>query len=150
MRSLSTGLAFLKTEWFLSSAVASGAKSEKAQPVVRANAYVCHASCRATSRASHTHGSPVTFGKDSFRMKPKRLEEIIARGKMRYILLYGVLGWGLSTAALGTCWSYYTNEKMSTADVVRPFVIFSMGGVLWGAFMWSFIQKKHRDAQSAG
>ncbi len=82
-------------------------------------------------------------------MKPNRLEEIIARGKKRYVLLHGVLGWGLLTAALFTGWSLYTKERMSTFEVVVPFLIFPIGGAAWGACMWSVLQKKYRDAQVA-
>jgi len=38
---------------------------KKAEPVVRANADICHDLCRATDRASCRRGSPVTFGKKS-------------------------------------------------------------------------------------
>ena len=74
-----------------------------------------------------------------------RLASIVGLGKWRYILLYGVLGWGLSTAALVTFISYFLKEKMSTAGMVRPFFILPLAGIFWGMFMWSFLKKKHDD-----
>ncbi len=74
-----------------------------------------------------------------------RLARIVSLGKRRYILLYGVLCWGLSTAALVACIAYFMAEKMSTAEMVRPFFIFPIAGVFWGMFMWSILKKKHDD-----
>ena len=72
-----------------------------------------------------------------------RLAKIIALGKKRYILLHGMLGWGLLTASLVTIWSFYTKEKMTTAEVIIPFVVFPIGGIFWGAWMWSIMKKKY-------
>ena len=77
-------------------------------------------------------------------MKPnERRAKTIALGRRRYILFHGVLGWGLLTALLFTGWSFYSEESISTVDVVIPFIVFPFGGIFWGAFMWSFLKKQH-------
>ena len=79
-------------------------------------------------------------------MKPnERLAKTIALGRNRFVLFRGVLGWGLLTALLFFGWSCYSEESMSTLEVVIAFIVFPLGGIFWGAFMWSFL-KKQRDA----
>ena len=57
-------------------------------------AYVCHASCRATSRASRTHGSPETFGKSCMLSQHKSLR-LLVQGAIYAALLGGVLRAGV-------------------------------------------------------
>jgi len=75
-----------------------------------------------------------------------KLEKAFALGKKRYIVRYGVLGWGLSTAALFAAWTCYSKASFRLVDIIVPFFLFPIGGIVWGGFMWSFIKKKHDQA----
>ena len=67
----------------------------------------------------------------------------------RFILYFGVLGWGLFTALVFTAWNLQTKPRMSTTEMIIPFVTFPLAGMLWGAAMWSFT-KKQRERPIAG
>ena len=73
---------------------------------------------------------------------------MIRLGRARYILYFGVLGWGLLTATLFTAWNLYTKKGLGAAEMIIPFVVFPLGGLLWGAAMWS-VMKKQRERGSA-
>jgi hypothetical protein len=75
-----------------------------------------------------------------------KLEKTFALGKKRYIVRYGVLGWGLSTAALFAVWTCYSKGGVRPFDIILPFIIFPIVGIAWGALMWSFLKKKHDQA----
>ncbi len=75
--------------------------------------------------------------------KQDKLTKIIALGKTRYIVQYGVLGWGLATAALFSAWMCYSKGSVRPVDVIAPFILFPLGGIGWGAFMWNYFKKKH-------
>lgn len=70
-------------------------------------------------------------------------------GRTRFILYFGVLGFGLLAATLFVAWSLYTKEDLSMAQLIIPFIAFPLSGVAWGAVMWSFFSKaskqEHRD-----
>jgi hypothetical protein len=78
-----------------------------------------------------------------------KLTKLIALGKTRYVVRYGVLGWGLGTAALFTAWTCFSKESIRTVDVVLPVVLFPLGGIVWGSFMWAAMKKKHADATAS-
>jgi len=63
----------------------------------------------------------------------------------RYILYFGVLGWGLFTAVIFTAWNLHTKPKMSATEMIVPFVIFPLAGILWGVAMWSFTKKRREQ-----
>ena len=78
-----------------------------------------------------------------------KLDKTFALGKKRFVVRYGVLGWGLSTAALFAVWTFYSKGSVRPLDVLLPFILFPVGGIAWGALMWSFLKKK-RDHALAG
>ena len=63
-------------------------------------------------------------------------------GKTRYILIHGVLGWGLLTASLFSIWTFFTKGNITTAEIVVAFVLFPISGLFWGASMWSRLKRK--------
>ena len=75
-----------------------------------------------------------------------RTARIITLGKKRFIVLYGVLGWGLLTAALFTAETFYFKGRVDGTDIVIPFILFPMGGLFWGAFVWSLAKKRYDDS----
>jgi hypothetical protein len=70
-------------------------------------------------------------------------------GRRRFVLLYGVLGWGVSTAILFSLWQGYADGWDGFVfKLITALVLFPLGGVLWGRFMWWFMERKHRGAVS--
>ena len=72
-----------------------------------------------------------------------RLAKRIARGKAHFIVMHGVLVWGLVTAVLFISWNLYTKKSLSTSEIVWPFIAFPLGGVLYGAMMWSIMKNRY-------
>ncbi|HIY69955.1 MAG TPA: hypothetical protein H9827_00640 [Candidatus Luteimonas excrementigallinarum] len=73
-----------------------------------------------------------------------RWAAIREKGALRFILIYGVLGWGVGTAVVftGLMW------LMGDADVGRIFrfaaLAFPIGGLAWGAIMWWVTERMYR------
>ena len=68
----------------------------------------------------------------------EKWRKIQTHGKLRFVLLRGVLGWGLPTAILTRVADFYLFKEADTAPswLVTP-LIFSVGGYLFGLLMWS-------------
>lgn len=81
-------------------------------------------------------------------LRAQRLERTLAQGRTRFILLRGVLGWGLTT---GVAWSVLTSLTLedSNLGVALPLalIMFPLGGYFWGAFMWRFLTKQNAKRQ---
>lgn len=75
------------------------------------------------------------------------MAKVIAQGKWRFILVIGVLFWGLSSATLVSILTYFFKTDASASDFVRPFVIFPPMGILWGAAMWSWNKRRFAISQ---
>ncbi|MBK9989223.1 MAG: hypothetical protein IPP19_00425 [Verrucomicrobia bacterium] len=67
----------------------------------------------------------------------------LALRRRRFIIRFGVIGWGLTTAVLFTAWTAYSKENVRTLDLVLPFILFPIGGIAWGYFMWAFLMWRH-------
>ena len=65
-------------------------------------------------------------------------------GRTRFILYFGVLGFGLLSATLFVSLSLDTKEDLSTAQIVIPFIAFPLSGVAWGAVMWSILSNSSK------
>lgn len=80
-------------------------------------------------------------------LQAQRLERTIAQGRTRFILVRGVLGWGVTTAVL---WSVLmaTSEGWSPwSTLPTALALFPIGGYFWGAFMWRSFVKKHAESR---
>jgi hypothetical protein len=71
-----------------------------------------------------------------------RIEAIIKQGRTKYVILNGVIGWGLLTATLFVIWTYFTKTQISPKDVIIPFILFPIGGIFWGLFMWHYFKRR--------
>ena len=96
------------------------------------------------------------FGKDKMKNN-SRLACIVEGGRTRYILEHGVFGWGLLSGFLVAAWTCYSQDGLTKSEFFRPFIIFPVGGIFWGAFMWSFwkrqfekqlLEQTNKDAES--
>ncbi len=72
-------------------------------------------------------------------------------GMKRYILVHGALRWGVSTALIYRILLTLTTEGLSLGKLARGFfsintlyalVIFSIVGLMWGLFMWKWIERE--------
>lgn len=69
--------------------------------------------------------------------RARRRERMIARGRKSFILRYGVLMWGVSTALLFALFQGYSQGWDSLPLWLGiSFVVFPIGGWVWGAAMW--------------
>ncbi|KAB3532468.1 hypothetical protein [Alkaliphilus serpentinus] len=87
-------------------------------------------------------------------MDNKQRENLIKaynKGKTKYILQHGVLSWGVSTAIIYRILVSLFNIGFSfsaikrglfSLDTLYAIPLFSIGGLLWGIFMWKIIEKK--------
>jgi len=67
----------------------------------------------------------------------ERLRKIRSRGRGHFILWYGVLVWGVSTAVLSSLLMGWLKTDRTFFDYApTAFVIFPIAGVFWGASMW--------------
>lgn len=70
-------------------------------------------------------------------------EEKRAHGKGNYILLYGVIGWGVTVAVLISIINLLTGEP-TLLDFVLNFVFFPLGGLFWGWFTWKYMENNYQ------
>ncbi len=77
----------------------------------------------------------------------KKWEKIRNKGKMRFILVNGVVYWGVFTALL---WSFFM-AKMSGTPFLSYFcvaiIMFPVGGLAFGFLVWKMSEKKYLTAK---
>ncbi|MDE2427150.1 MAG: hypothetical protein KGM99_00380 [Burkholderiales bacterium] len=88
----------------------------------------------------------------NFFSKEKRLQRWAntrRKGLWRFILMNGVLGWGVTTAIL---WSIFMSMTSQNFDFKTRFplalVIFPLGGIFWGYFVWRETEKLYQKQLS--
>jgi hypothetical protein len=65
-------------------------------------------------------------------------------GKGKFILVHGVLGWGCLTAVLVSMLSWVTNSYSLSIDaVIRNFITYPAGGVIFGWWLWNHRESKY-------
>ena len=77
-------------------------------------------------------------------------EGIRKQGFIRFVLVHGVIGWGIVTGILFAClmWLFADADFGRLLPLAMP--LFALGGVLWGAGMWWFVERKYRQHVAAG
>ncbi|WP_409425713.1 MULTISPECIES: hypothetical protein [unclassified Pseudoalteromonas] len=63
--------------------------------------------------------------------------------KFRFILLKGVLGWGVPTAILFQLIMHLTGEQDFFNGIISSLIIFPLVGILFGYLMWHSEHKKN-------
>lgn len=76
--------------------------------------------------------------------KQEVIDKFIAKGKWRYVFLYGAFFWGFSTAFLfqGIIILF---GGTTLANFVISMVVFPIAGVFWGLFMWRKLNSQGRS-----
>lgn len=75
-------------------------------------------------------------------MKDSRFGSWVGANKWRFILVHGVIGWGLLCACLMSLWDYVSGETISPTT----FVVFPLGGIGFGWFMWRGAERRRKAA----
>jgi len=70
----------------------------------------------------------------------ERLRRLRDVGHLRFVLLHGVLGWGIPTAALVSLVSWWWLRERFWESLPATLVVFAAGGVLFGEWMWRHIR----------
>jgi len=65
-------------------------------------------------------------------------------GRKQFILRYGVLGWGLPVA-IGYSASMAHQQGWNTFlfFMIPSLIVFPLGGILFGKFMWYWLERKN-------
>ncbi len=73
-----------------------------------------------------------------------RWAKIRQRGPAHFILVWGVLGWGVLTAAMFTVFkSVGLSDPMSANEVLVAFTVGPLMGILWGWCMWGYSESRY-------
>lgn len=66
------------------------------------------------------------------------IEHIKPSREALFVLVWGVLIWGASSALAITLFDRYTTHQVGTSDkLVVRFVVFMAGGILWRLLLWN-------------
>lgn len=65
----------------------------------------------------------------------------IAKGKWHFILVRGILGYGLLLALICNAVMFAAVDEWTAQGVVLSFLVFPIVGALWGAFTWWWIKR---------
>ncbi|WP_020674469.1 hypothetical protein [Geopsychrobacter electrodiphilus] len=78
----------------------------------------------------------------------KNWEATRSKGKKRFVLISGVLNWGVLTAILWSLVMSYTSGSRFLNYFLIAIVVFPIGGVLFGHVTWNFMEKKYLKEKS--
>ncbi|MGQ8366194.1 hypothetical protein [Glaciecola sp. 1036] len=82
-------------------------------------------------------------------MDLEKWEQTRAKGKTRFVIMKGVIGWGVTTAIL---WSIIMAFVAPTDNLwLRPLlalVLFPLGGIAFGHFAWQSAEKKYAKSKA--
>ncbi|MGH6814307.1 MAG: hypothetical protein ACREC6_01235 [Hyphomicrobiaceae bacterium] len=81
--------------------------------------------------------------------RSKRWEATRQQGRRRFILVYGVLGWGVPTGILFSLASWFFDPNLNVM-VAAPLamIVFPIGGILWGRWMWHVGERAYLASQA--
>jgi len=80
-----------------------------------------------------------------------RWKKLRSKGKKHFVLMHGVIGWGVVMAVAMPFVTWLLNsidpDPLHPPDHVKTvllaFLIFPIGGYIWGAFIWSVMEKRY-------
>lgn len=70
----------------------------------------------------------------------QKLEGLLAKGKWRYIVLHGVLGWGIITALLYSTLMFWINGSTSPPSIAINLLLFPITGFFLGLIFVAYYQ----------
>ncbi len=70
-----------------------------------------------------------------------------AEGPLRYVLVRGVLAWGVPTGAFVLSCEYFLfHQNLLTHELLLKGFVFLMGGIFYGAFDWKPAERRYRKS----
>jgi hypothetical protein len=86
----------------------------------------------------------------SYFANPQRAARLISQGRRRFVLIYGVLGWGVPVA-IGMALDEATKTGLPgfLRQLAIGLVLFPLGGILFGRLLWRFMVRKHESQSNA-
>lgn len=71
-------------------------------------------------------------------------DQMMEQGPIRFILLRGVLYWGVVTAVLYSLLMWLFMEGQTFLEIISYAIwIFPLGGIGWGGFMWWWLKRQN-------
>lgn len=74
----------------------------------------------------------------------KKLAAINRKGFTRFVLVHGVIGWGVGTALLFSLIMWIFKNESILHFLSISLIVFPIGGILWGSVMWVVINRKYK------
>ncbi len=78
-------------------------------------------------------------------------KELYEKGKLNYVIKYGVLSWGVSVTIIVRLIIGFVTYKLDlqnvfrslfTEDTIYTLITFSIFGAIWGRIMWGWLEKE--------
>jgi hypothetical protein len=84
----------------------------------------------------------------SYFANPERAARLIRQGRTRFVLLYGVLGWGVPVAiGVAVNESFNTGMPGFLRQLAIGLVVFPLAGILFGRWLWRRMVRMHKALQ---
>ena len=84
---------------------------------------------------------PLTTMRERYRAKWERVR---ARGKRRFVLTRGVLGWGVSTGILVSALEGVQTPSF-WLHLIASLLVFPAGGYFWGTWVWDILEPQYQS-----
>lgn len=78
----------------------------------------------------------------------RKLEQKLNKGKLYYVVVHGILGWGIPTAVLFCLVQQVTGVQQTLHTIARALVMFPLSGILFGLFVWLFLKRQYNKEMS--
>ena len=94
------------------------------------------------------------MAKKRSKQRPSKVEVVYSRGKVRYLLVNGVISWGLVTGTLiATLQSLWQNgfsytlwrQNLFSAQGAMIVMFFSVAGLIWSHVTWSWVVRRAHE-----
>jgi antibiotic biosynthesis monooxygenase (ABM) superfamily enzyme len=76
--------------------------------------------------------------------------ELKKRGRKRFVWRYGILLWGLWMFLVFSIWTLFRGPRTHALSIAKyisliilNLIVWSIGGLVFGLFLWSRLQKKY-------
>lgn len=71
-------------------------------------------------------------------------ERLRKKGKIKYIIINGMLLWGLPMAVIMNIYFHYRADYPWFPSIYYITPIFLIGGIIFGSIMWSILEKRYQ------
>jgi hypothetical protein len=78
-----------------------------------------------------------------FQFKEEKAAKLVKLGRSKFVLLYGVLLWGIPTGILFALVRGYSDGWGTfLPQLILSLILFPLGGILYGRLMWKLLVRK--------